>query len=186
MRAPTRALRLPRRRRWHPRATCAARRRAGVTWHGSGTKAALATDALLFVLNVRPAYLWAACHDTLVYTYDVPGASEQRIMFWNTRTDERSLKMSAAVVGLAAHGPHCLLSTASDHLGKHDAVVCNTLGSPLDSRALPFEPAFMRVNATHAVLCSADLVYVWQFISPDVRAGRARVPGRVIAHQARP
>jgi WD repeat-containing protein 35 len=145
---------------------------AGVTWHGTGTKVAIATDHVLYILHVRPCYQWAACSDTLVYTYNVPNphAHDERIMFWNTRTDERCPKSSKPVIGLSGCGSYCLLVTSADQLGQYSLIVCNTMGSPVDSRTIQFEPIHIQLTTSHAIVCSADLVYVWQFLSHEVCA----------------
>jgi hypothetical protein len=143
---------------------------AGVTWHATGTRVALATDQVLYILHVRPCYQWAACSDTLVYTYSVPHAHDERIMFWNTRTAERCSKASKAVIGLSGCGSHCLLVTSADQLGQYSLIICNTMGSPVDSRTIQFEPNHIQLTTSHAIVCSADLVYVWQFVSHEVCA----------------
>lgn len=142
---------------------------AGITWDGSGVRFAIATDHILYVVNVRPNYQFASCSNTLVYAFQSPTTREHHVMFWNTTTDEQQLKPSNAVLALAAHGLYTLLVVKGAYWGKFSLTICNSIGSPVDSRMLNFEPTMAAITKTHAIVCSADMVYVWHFCSLEVR-----------------
>jgi WD repeat-containing protein 35 len=49
----------------------------------------LAVDSYIYFANIRPDYKWAAFGETVVYAYTKPDRSEQCVVFWNIKTDER-------------------------------------------------------------------------------------------------
>ena len=49
----------------------------------------LAVDSFLYVVNIRPAYRWAAFGDCIAFVYTLSAKPEQRVTFWNIKTDEK-------------------------------------------------------------------------------------------------
>jgi WD repeat-containing protein 35 len=41
--------------------------------------------------------------------------------------------------------------------------LCNSIGSPLDTKHINFEPLYSTITKTHIIACSNDFVYVWQY-----------------------
>jgi hypothetical protein len=151
---------------------------AGVSWDGSGVCLAVATDHILYLVNIRPNYQYAACGSTLAYTFQSRTTFEHFVMFWNTTTNEQHCKASKPVLVLAGHGLYALVVTKGAYWGKYSLTICNSIGSPVDSRTLHLEPSMAAITSTHAVVCSSDLVYVWNFCTPQVWLHYVKVPGR--------
>lgn len=128
----------------------------------------MATDSLLYIVTVRPSYFFAACSKAIVYAFQSNEGCHS-LMFWDPEMDERHVKASQPVFALAGHGLYTLAVTKAAAWGKYDATIFNSIGSPVDSRSLHFEPTIAALTGTHAVICSADVVYVWNFCSPAVR-----------------
>ena len=42
-------------------------------------------------------------------------------------------------------------------------LLCNAIGSPLDSKHIDVEPSFLSVTPYHVVAASHSFVYVWQY-----------------------
>ena len=42
-------------------------------------------------------------------------------------------------------------------------VLCNAIGTPLDSKYIDIEPAFVTMTKTHIVAASKEAFYTWQF-----------------------
>lgn len=124
---------------------------------------------MLYVLSVRPSYKHATCGSTLVYSHQLPGRPEHLLAFWNTKTNDLSVKSSAEVLTLAAHGAHAVVVSRSSQYAKFVVTLFDTVGSPVDTRSLHFEPSVASMTATHVVVGSADVLFVWQYRSPEVR-----------------
>lgn len=124
---------------------------------------------MLYFVNIKPNYKWGHCGRTLVYAYARHKRNDHCIMFWDTTTNERNVKLSKTLKELAAFGQYCALLTRGDHPGKYVVIICNNIGSPVDSRHLHFEPTMLALTATHAIMASADVVCVWNFCTPQVR-----------------
>lgn len=50
-----------------------------------------------------------------------------------------------------------------ENTGEHILILCNTIGSPVDSKSIDIEPKYLAMTETHVVAASDDVVYVWQF-----------------------
>ena len=144
----------------------------GVSWEGTGLRIAVAADHMLYFANVRPNYKWGYCSRTLVYAFNRPDRGDYCIMFWDTTSDERCVKFSKSLLALATHGQYCALLTKGEHHGKYVVILCNSIGSPLDTRHVHFEPLFLALTKTHVVLANADVIYVWNFCNAQVRINR--------------
>lgn len=49
-------------------------------------------------------------------------------------------------------------------------ILCNSLGTPIDSKYMDVEPVFVSMSTTHIAAASHNCVYVWNFTSAKVRA----------------
>lgn len=142
---------------------------AGLAWDHRGVCLAVATDCTLFVAAVRINHMYVVCGDTLVYAHTARTAHEHSLSFWNTRNGESHHKSTPAVLGLAASDRYVAVATSDGTWAKQSIVLHDSIGSPVDSRAVPFEPSMLAMTADHVVACSAELVYVWRFCTPEVR-----------------
>lgn len=66
------------------------------------------------------------------------------------------------IVHMQAGGNHCLLSTRGEEARQFILILCNAIGSPVDSKYISLEPQLLAVTATHAIAASPDAVFVWQ------------------------
>lgn len=88
------------------------------------------------------------------------------IVFWNTNTDERYMKYVKKLMNIAGCGEYCVLATkAEDSNTIWVLILCNAIGSPVDTKNINIEPLFVSMNKTHVIVCSAESVYVWQYRS---------------------
>lgn len=136
---------------------------AGVTWESSGVRLAVAINSVLYILSIRPTYMYADCSGTLVYAQQLPEVSEHLVVFWNTKADEVNTKRSSEVCALAASGAHAAVVSRGAQYGKFLVTLYDTVGSAVDMRSLHFEPSMAAMTATHAIVCSADVLFVWQY-----------------------
>ena len=137
---------------------------AALSWEGSSLRVALAVDSYIYFANIRPDYRWGFFGDTLVCAYAQPERTDATVLFWNTRTDERSVKFVGKLLAIRATKENCVLATqAEDASGQHVLVLCNAIGSPLESKYIDFEPSYLCITAYHVCAASADYLYVWQY-----------------------
>ena len=67
-----------------------------------------------------------------------------------------------------AAGENCLLVTkASDGSSdKYILILCNAIGSPVDSKYIGVDPKFVTMTQYHVVVASEEIAYVWQYRTP--------------------
>eukprot|EP00775_Hariotina_reticulata_P008215 gene8215-8407_t len=135
----------------------------GIAWEGNGLRLVLAVDSSIFFTNIRHSYLWAYFSHTLVYAFTKPGRQEHCVMFWGTRSNERYAKYVKRVTHIQAAGEFCLLATKGETADEHVLILCNSIGSPVDSKVIDLEPRFVHLTDCYAVAASEEVVYVWQF-----------------------
>ena len=143
---------------------------------------ALAVDSYIYFANIRPDYRWGYFGDTLVCAYSQPERSDSTILFWNTRNDERNIKYFKHLVAVRASAETCVLALqADDNTGQFVLVLCNVIGSPLESKYIDFEPHHLIITPYHVVAANGSFVYAWQYrtlisklTSVDLGAGSLR------------
>ncbi|KAG1659041.1 hypothetical protein FOA52_010881, partial [Chlamydomonas sp. UWO 241] len=64
---------------------------------------------------------------------------------------------------LQAFGDFCVLATKGENPGEYILILCNAIGSPVDSKYIEVEPKFLSITNYHVIAASDDVVYVWQF-----------------------
>ena len=106
-------------------------------------------------------------------------------MFWDTNSNERYAKYVKHLMAIAAAGDYCVLATRSDEDSQFVLILCNAIGSPVDSKYIPVEPQFLVMTEFHVIAASADVIYVWQYrslvsklTSLDADGGLRRKEGR--------
>ncbi|XP_033640666.1 WD repeat-containing protein 35-like isoform X1 [Asterias rubens] len=145
-----------------------------ISWEGGGLRIALAVDSFIYFANIRPDYKWGYCDKTVVYSFSKPARTEQCVVFWETTTGERYIKYVRNLISVTAYGDHCLLATRADENTGQDAgdlqqyvlVLCNSIGTPLESKYIDMEPIYVAVTRTHVIAASREAFYVWQFKTP--------------------
>jgi len=69
-------------------------------------------------------------------------------------------------MNIAGCGDYCVLATkAEDSNTIWVLILCNAIGSPVDTKNINIEPLFVSMNKTHVVVCSSESIYVWQYRS---------------------
>lgn len=137
-----------------------------ISWEGNGLRLALAVDSHIFFANIRPDYLWGYFSHTLVYAVLKKERSEHVVVFWDTHSDEKYTKYIKQVTHIRSSDEYCVLVTkADDSSGQYILIVCNDIGSPVDSKYLHIEPMHVAMTNTHVVVASDDVVYIWMYRS---------------------
>lgn len=137
-----------------------------ISWEGSGLRLALAVDSHIFFANIRPDYLWGYFSHTLVYAVLRKERNEHVVVFWDTHTDEKYTKYIKHVTHIRSSEEYCVLVTkADDASGQHIVIVCNDIGSPVDSKYMQLEPMHVAMTNSHVIATSEDVVYIWNYRS---------------------
>ena len=113
-----------------------------------------------------------------------PDRSDSTVLFWNIRTDERSIKYFKQLLAIRASTETCVIAThADDSSGQYVLVLSNVIGSPLDAKYIDFEPQYLIITPHHVIAANGTFVYVWQYrtlmsklTSVDLGTGSLREP----------
>jgi WD repeat-containing protein 35 len=137
-----------------------------ISWEGNGLRLALAVDSHIFFANIRPDYLWGYFSHTLVYAVLKKERSEHTVVFWDTQSEgqEKYTKYIKHVTHIRSSDDYCTLVTkADDSSGQYIIIICNDIGSPVDSKYLQIEPLHLSMTNSHVVVASEDCVYIWMY-----------------------
>jgi len=163
------------------------------SWEGNSLRIVIAIDSYIYFANLRPSYKWCYFNNTIVYSYTKPTKLEQCVTFYNIKTSENFVKYMKRLLAVAGGGDHCLLiSQAEDSpaatagtttitqtqaassaalslkpnlLQQYALVLCNSIGTPLESKYIDIEPLFWCMNSTHVVVASRSYFYLWNYQS---------------------
>uniref|UniRef100_A0A8C9R5G6 WD repeat-containing protein 35 n=1 Tax=Scleropages formosus TaxID=113540 RepID=A0A8C9R5G6_SCLFO len=148
---------------------------AAVSWEGGGLRIALAVDSFIYFANIRPDYKWGYCSNTVVYAYTRPDRLEYCVVFWDTKNNEKYVKYVKSLLSITTCGDFCILATKADDshpqhvpttlclLLQYVLVLCNSIGTPLDSKYIDTDPLFVTMTKTHVIAASKDAFYTWQY-----------------------
>ncbi|XP_061599596.1 WD repeat-containing protein 35 [Cololabis saira] len=145
---------------------------SGVAWEGGGLRCALAVDSYIYFANIRPDYKWGYCCSTVVYAYTTPERQEHCVVFWETKNNEKFVKYVKSLMSITTSGDFCVLASKADETQpQEDAAsatryvlnLCNSLGTPLDTKYIDIEPIFVTITKTHVITASKEAFYLWQY-----------------------
>ncbi|EGD73851.1 WD repeat-containing protein 35 [Salpingoeca rosetta] len=149
-----------------------------ISWDSDGLKLALTVDHFMYFASVRPDYRWGYFNNTVVYAFNKPERTEHCIVFWDTKLNGVTVKFVKNLIGIAAAGELCVLSTkADDSSGQYVLTLCNAIGTPIDSKYIDIEPTFLTMTATHVIAASHECCFVWhhkQTRALDSKASKKR------------
>jgi WD repeat-containing protein 35 len=157
-----------------------------LSWENGGLRIALAVESFIYFANIRPDYKWGYFGNTLAYAYNKAERKEQCVVFWDTNSEEKYTKYVKNLIRIRSGGDNCVLVTKSDDgSGKFILILCNAIGSPVDSKYIDLEPVYTAMTKYHVIVASEESVYVWQYRTPvskltslDTGTGLRRKEGR--------
>ncbi|XP_071111924.1 WD repeat-containing protein 35-like isoform X1 [Haliotis cracherodii] len=137
------------------------------SWEGGSLRIALAVDSFIYFANIRPDYKWGYCSNTVVYSFTKPDRLEHCVIFWDTKNNEKYVKYVKNLIAVTAFGDYCCLATKADEMvGHYVLVLCNSIGTPLDSKYIEMDPMYLTMTKTHIITASKEAFYTWQFKNP--------------------
>mmetsp|Transcript_25379 Transcript_25379/g.58463 ORF Transcript_25379/g.58463 Transcript_25379/m.58463 type:complete len:1193 (+) Transcript_25379:116-3694(+) len=138
----------------------------GLSWEGGGLRIALAVDSFIFFANIRPDYKWGFFGNTLVYAFNKPERPEHCVIFWDSKNDEKYTKYVKKLLAIRAIGEYAVLATrTADTAPQFILILCNAIGSPVDSKHISIEPTYLAMTKTHIIAASDEVVYIWHYSS---------------------
>lgn len=148
------------------------------SWEGGSLRIALAVDSFIYFANIRPDYKWGFCSNTVVYSFTKPERVEHCVIFWDTKNGEKYVKYVRNLIAITACGDYCCLATKADETtGQFVLVLCNSIGTPLDSKYVEIDPVYLTMTKTHIMCASKEALYTWQFKNPK-KLATLDMPGR--------
>lgn len=145
-------------------------------WEGGSLRVALGVDSFIYFANIRPDYKWGYFANTVVYAFQKPDRVDHTLIFWEPSRNGQYVKYVKNLSLLAAGGEHCCLLTQSEDDGRQNVLVlCNSIGTPMDSKFIDIEPRFMCMTGTHIVAATYNAVFVWQYTTPSTSFDFAQV-----------
>ncbi|KAL4456550.1 hypothetical protein ABPG74_000657 [Tetrahymena malaccensis] len=137
---------------------------SGISWEGSGLRIAMAVNQAIFFANIKPDHKWAYMSDgTLAFAYQKIDRVEYTIIFWDTINNKKNLKFVKNLCCLRASGDLCCIITELIGYDLWQIDLCNSIGSPIDSKQINIYPNAVTMTKTHIIVCSQDHVYAWQY-----------------------
>ena len=74
-----------------------------------------------------------------------------------------TVQLEADCSYMQAAGQHCILVTRGEETGQCNVILCDAIGTPVDSNATMVEPLCLTMTSTHFVAASGDTVFVWLY-----------------------
>uniref|UniRef100_F6XA62 WD repeat-containing protein 35 n=1 Tax=Xenopus tropicalis TaxID=8364 RepID=F6XA62_XENTR len=137
---------------------------SAVSWEGGGLRIGLAVDSYIYFANIRPDYKWGYCSNTVVYACTRPDRPEYCVVFWDTKNNEKYVKYVKSLMSVTTCGDFCILATKADESQQqYVLVLCNSIGTPLDSKYIDIVPMFVTMTKTHVIAASKEAFYIWQY-----------------------
>lgn len=143
----------------------------GCSWEGGGLRIALAIDSFIYFANIRPNYKWCYFSNTIVYTFTKSERADTCVVFWNIKNNERYVKYVKHLLAIVAGNEYCVLSTKSEDDGDQFAlVICNAIGTPVDSKYVDLCPKFLSMSANHILSASHDKIMIWTYRTSQIKS----------------
>lgn len=146
------------------------RRITSLSWEGGSLRLAIAVDSFIYFANIRPNYVWGYFSNTLVYSFTKPERPEHCVVFWDIISNKFQVKNIKQLITIRATGENCVFATrADDSTGQYILILCNTIGTPVDSKYIDIQPTHVALSSYHVIVASTETVYVWQFATSGSR-----------------
>eukprot|EP00771_Trimastix_marina_P000022 gnl/Trimastix_PCT/1017.p1 GENE.gnl/Trimastix_PCT/1017~~gnl/Trimastix_PCT/1017.p1 ORF type:complete len:1177 (-),score=415.03 gnl/Trimastix_PCT/1017:129-3659(-) len=135
-----------------------------MSWEGAGQRIAIAMDSCIYFAAVKKEHKWGYFDGTVVYVFTRADQSRQYAVFWDTARDHHVMKQVQNVQMLVSGGLNCCFVTrVEDGSDQSLLILCNALGSPVDTKYIDFIPKYAVMSPTHVVVASASVVFVWNY-----------------------
>lgn len=137
----------------------------GISWEGTSLRLSMIIGSSIYFANIKPDYKWGyLSNGTLIFAYQKADRIDFTVIFWDTKSEAKNFKYIKNLQIIRAFGEYCvLISKVEENSDQFQLVLCNSIGSPVDSKFVNIEPLNVTMSSTHIVVCSNDHIYVWQY-----------------------
>ena len=138
---------------------------AGISWEGNSLRLAMVVGAAIYFANIKSDYKWGyMTNETLVFAYQKADRIDFCVIFWDTKTDAKNIKYVKNLIAIRAYGEFCvLISKVEETTDQYSIILCNAIGSPVDSKVINIEPTYISMSKTHIIVSSSEHIYCWQY-----------------------
>ena len=137
---------------------------SSLSWEGSGLRVSMAVDSFMYFANIKLPVPWGYMNGTLVYAYHRPDRNDHCLTFWHIERGERIINFIKRFIGIAALNQYCVIVTKSLEKDSSSLLLCNSIGSPIETKTINFEAEFVSISNTFVVVSSRTMVYCWNFV----------------------
>lgn len=132
--------------------------------------------------------MWCFFNKTIAYIESNQGGSSSTnlkientvVTFWDTQSNQFYSKNIDTPLGMVAAGEHCAFAIEAQKFVTKDSnvvvenfkdqmyqiLICNSLGTTVDSKYTDLHPQFITMNSTHVIVASKDQFLLWQYHTP--------------------
>ena len=141
----------------------------------------MAAGTSVYYANIKPDYKWGCMENTIVLAYQKADRIDYCIIFWDFKLGTKNLKYVKNLLHIKATDEYCILVSKVEEQAEQTpqwiVTLCNSIGSPLETKFINIDPNYVYMTKTHVIICSLDHIYVWQYKSQSVRAAAFETMG---------
>lgn len=140
------------------------------TWDMTGFKIALGVDNYILFANVRPDPKKKLAYFADTFTFFLPN-QDNMLVFYQLKSSKMITKIIPELLGISSKGQYCclgtsLLSAEESSEMKSTLLLCNSLGTTIDTINIDFKIKCLTMNSTRAIAASNDSFCIWLFKTP--------------------
>ncbi|CAD8136286.1 unnamed protein product [Paramecium pentaurelia] len=135
-----------------------------LSFEGDGLRLVMGVGQTVYVANLKLDYKWSylSQSETLIFAYQRQDRMEFTIIFWDTRREQKSIRYMKGLLDIKGSNDCCvLISLVEQDTWKVE--LCNSIGSPLDTKFISIDPKYSCMTKTHIIIANNDYVYLWQY-----------------------
>lgn len=160
-----------------------------LSWEGkSNCRIALGVDSFIYFANIRLDYMWCYFNKTIAFIESTNQNHQSMdpnqnvsVVFWDTQGSQVTSKVVDIVLGIHAHGEHCVIACETQKIIPKDnnivvetnfkdqmyqLNICNSLGTTVDSKYVDLKPQFVSMNTSHVIIANQSQFLLWQYHTP--------------------
>lgn len=85
---------------------------------------------------------------------------EYTIIFWDTKRETKTMRYLKGLIDIKGSNDCCVLISLFE-TDQWKLELCNSIGSPLDTKIISIEPKYNCMTKTHISIGNSDYVYLW-------------------------
>jgi WD repeat-containing protein 35 len=141
-----------------------------ISWEGSGLRLSIGAGSNIYCASIKPNYKWCyLSNGTIVFGYQKSDRVDFCLVFWETKTDKKSLKYVKDLAEIKGEGEYCAVFSKIDDDATVQIDLCNSLGTTLETKFVSLDVISYNMSKTHIIVISENYVYLWHYRSQTSR-----------------